>query len=320
MIVNTDKQIISTAKAWNLDVLSIRRDMDISGSPQRSEFRCVVECVDQSPFVLENIHSGNKDNKQAIIDRLDFLAGQGLSCVNPYIRANDGIHIIQIEGRFWQISPYVPGVPLDRPGFECDSWRGEALADFLIHLRQKSQTMPDSLRTPPFFIMDYIDSLTGLIKTREPDLFEKLAPAIAFVQGHLNPVQESLPTAFCHGDYHPLNVIWTTKGINAVIDWEFSGTKPEIYDAATLIGCMGMETPDALAGPLVMAFINDLQASGILSDQSWSALPAFMVAIRFGWLSEWLRNRDQEMIELETVYMDLLVTHADELKDVWKIS
>lgn len=101
MMEYTDKQIINTAGAWNLDVSSIRKDMEISGSPQRSEFRCVVECADQDCYVLENIHSRMVDQKQAIIDRLDFLAGQGLSGINPYIRAADGRHIVQSDGRFW---------------------------------------------------------------------------------------------------------------------------------------------------------------------------------------------------------------------------
>jgi homoserine kinase type II len=43
-----------------------------------------------------------------------------------------------------------------------------------------------------------------------------------------------------------------------------------------------------------------------------------IIAIRFGWLSEWLRNRDEEMIELETVYMNLLMDHADDLAAQWR--
>jgi len=42
-----------------------------------------------------------------------------------------------------------------------------------------------------------------------------------------------------------------------------------------------------------------------------------IIAIRFGWLSEWLRNQDTEMIELETVYMNLLMENADTLIDLW---
>ena len=315
-----DKQIINAARAWNLTVSSIRRDIEISGSPQRCEFRCVVECADHDQYVMENIHGRMVDNKQTITGRLDFLTGQGLCGANPYIRAAGGKHIIQNDGCFWQMSPYIPGVRLDRPGYAFDGWRGKAMADFLISLRQTSRNMPEPLLTPPFSILEYIDTLTGRIQAREPRLFEIVTPVVRYVENYLAPVHDALPTAFCHGDFHPLNMIWSDNGIQAVIDWEFCGIKPEIYDAATLIGCMGMETPDALTGPLVTAFIRRLKISGILSDLSWSALPAFMAAIRFGWLSEWLRNRDTEMIELETVYMGLLVNHAEGLKNIWQLA
>jgi len=316
----TDRQIINAAGALGLAVSSIRRDIDISGSPQRSEFRCVVECADQARYVMENIHPRMVDKKHAIINRLDFVAGQGLSGVYPYIRAANGEPIIQSDGRFWQASPYIPGVRLSRPGFECDSWRGEAMAEFCVSLHQKSCNIPEKLRNKNFSIVEYIRALMAPIKRQQPELHEKIRPAADFIETRLAPVHDPLPAAFCHGDYHPLNMIWSENGIRAVIDWEFSGIKPEIYDVATLIGCMGMETPDALAGPLVMAFIRDLKTSGILAQQSWASLPAFVIAIRFGWLSEWLRNRDAEMIELETVYMKLLMTHADDLKTIWSIT
>ena len=112
-------------------------------------------------------------------------------------------------------------------------------------------------------------------------------------------------------------MIWSENDIQGVIDWEFSGTKPENYDAATLIGCMGMETPEALTGPLVMEFISILNIAQFLSETSWRVLVEMIIAIRFGWLSEWLRNRDTEMIELETVYMHLLMDHSDDLIKLW---
>jgi homoserine kinase type II len=40
----------------------------------------------------------------------------------------------------------------------------------------------------------------------------------------------------------------------------------------------------------------------------------FVIAIRFAWLSEWLRHEDREMIALETDYMNLLADNADVLK------
>jgi hypothetical protein len=58
MLEFTDKQIINAA--CNLDVSSIRRDIDISGSSRRSDFRCVVECWDHERYVMENLHSRNQ--------------------------------------------------------------------------------------------------------------------------------------------------------------------------------------------------------------------------------------------------------------------
>jgi homoserine kinase type II len=43
-----------------------------------------------------------------------------------------------------------------------------------------------------------------------------------------------------------------------------------------------------------------------------------VVAIRFAWLSDWLRRRDREMIDLEVTYIHLLIDNRQALKDIWK--
>jgi homoserine kinase type II len=43
----------------------------------------------------------------------------------------------------------------------------------------------------------------------------------------------------------------------------------------------------------------------------------FIVALRFAWLSEWLRKSDKEMIELEQVYMRLLIENKEQLVHSW---
>jgi homoserine kinase type II len=308
---------IRAAGAWSLGAARIRSDLALSGSPERTEFRCVVECADGELVVMESIRDQDRELKQAIIYRLELLARQGLSGVHPYLRSPEGSSIILREGRLWQASPYIQGIPLNRPGYEFDGWRGQTMANFLINLRTASRNLPDRLSTPPFSILAYIDVLMGQLGKREPGLAQELAPVTDFLKKRLSRVHDLIPVAFCHGDFHPLNMIWSETAIPGVIDWEFSGTKPENYDAATLIGCMGMEIPDALAGPLVTGFIHSLKAAQVLSGTSWQALAEMVIAIRFGWLSEWLRKRDEEMIELETVYMRLLVDHADELTALW---
>jgi homoserine kinase type II len=126
-----------------------------------------------------------------------------------------------------------------------------------------------------------------------------------------------MPVAFCHGDYHPMNVIWSADDIKCVIDWEFSGYKREIYDAANLIGCIGVEDPRSLTGELVKSFISDMKIARIISKISWKYLVEFIVALRFAWLSEWLRRKDTEMISLELDYMRVLIDNKNILQKTW---
>ena len=85
------------------------------------------------------------------------------------------------------------------------------------------------------------------------------------------------------------------------------------------VGCIGIENPQALIGDLVTDFIRNLQEAKVFSDQSWEFLLEFILAIRFGWLAEWLRQSDKEMIDLEVVYLNLIVDNAAVLKKTWNI-
>jgi homoserine kinase type II len=43
-----------------------------------------------------------------------------------------------------------------------------------------------------------------------------------------------------------------------------------------------------------------------------------VIATRFAWLSDWLRRRDKEMIELEATYIYLLIQSRLDLSNFWK--
>lgn len=75
-------------------------------------------------------------------------------------------------------------------------------------------------------------------------------------------IHDQLPLSFCHGDLHPLNVIWYQDRIKAVIDWEFTGMNPDIYDAANLVGCAGIENPNGLGMSMVKTFLVALGLNG----------------------------------------------------------
>ena len=137
-------------------------------------------------------------------------------------------------------------------------------------------------------------------------------PIADFLRRRFYPVAEETPSTFCHGDPHPLNTIWGENRIVAVIDWEFCGWKPLLYDAALVVGCVGAEAPGARHAGFITAFLDTLENRRLYSEEAMALLPLFVLAVRFGWLSEWLRNKDVEMIEFEIFYMNLLMSSCNE--------
>jgi homoserine kinase type II len=194
-----------------------------------------------------------------------------------------------------------------------EGWRGEAIAEFLIQFQAVCSQAPESFKTPVFSICAYISDLFAVLSRHNPPVAQRYRPFVDHLNRRLFPVHDRLPTRFCHGDLHPINIIWGARSIRAVIDWEFCGTKPEIFDLANLLGCLGMEGPQSLDGPFVRRLIGRLKRADIFSEESWAALPDMMLAIRFAWLSEWLRKNDREMIQLEADYMALLLSHGASL-------
>ncbi|MDY6952741.1 MAG: phosphotransferase [Thermodesulfobacteriota bacterium] len=312
-----DGSIRRAAGHWNLQVKEIREDIPMAGSPERCEQRFVIHCHDDRLYVLERLFEDHVDHKRRIIGLLDYLSQKGTSAIHPYVSTENNGSIVHCDDRFWQLVPFIEGVALERPAYVFDRWRGKVLARFLIELREKAGDVPGFSALDPFSIKDYIYRLIFQIEKHEPELSKEIAPVVVFLEKRFMAVHDELPVAFCHGDYHPLNIIWSPHGIHAVIDWEFLGYKPEIYDVANLIGCIGIEDPGGLSGDLVKDLVKELRGAGIISDLSWEHLCEFMVAMRFAWMSEWLRNQDQEMIALEAVYMRLLVTHSEKLRRLW---
>ena len=150
-----------------------------------------------------------------------------------------------------------------------------------------------------------------------PETRKALRQAFDFIQQEFFDVHDGFPVVFCHGDFHPLNVIWAEDSIKSVIDWEFLGTKPEVYDIATLIGCVGFEEPAGLTKGLVTECLSCMKEAAVLSNLSWEYLSEWVVAIRFAWLSDWLRRRDREMVDLEVAYINLLIDNCRDLKNTW---
>jgi len=304
------------AERWGIAVVGFRPDLIPAGSPERTIFRAVIADEGDGLFVLERISPQNRRIKMRILRSLEYLARKGMHGIVPYVSGRDGRYIQEFGGGLWQLAPFVRGVALDRERYLHDEWRGDVLAEFLIELRDRSRELPFFSGEAPFSLKKYIQTLVLRVEEHRPDIFPRVRRTLAFLETNFMDVHDEFPLGFNHGDYHPLNIIWGADDLKAVIDWEFAGMKPEIYDVANMVGCLGMEHPSSLAGGLAVSFIRAMRDRGGFAERSWTCFSDFVVALRFAWLSEWLRKDDAEMVALELDYMDLLIEHRDRLRSL----
>lgn len=233
--------------------------------------------------------------------------------------------MLRLEGGpdagFWQLSPLVGHVPLPRPGYLDHAWRGEAVARLLRRL-QRSQAAGSALPAPLAPCADlpaHGHELFASIAAHRPDILPRLAPLRACLDA-LPGLLAAQPSTLVHGDLHPLNILWgagpqdSGQPIRALIDWEFAGTGPALYDAANCLGCAAFEDPSGLSRGFVMGLVKGLH----LSPDQTRLLAATLPATRLGWLSEWLRKGDAEMLEMELDYLDILLELGpDKLASIW---
>jgi homoserine kinase type II len=307
----------AVASLWQVQFKKLHHNIAVQGSPERSVFRVVLEDKDGGFFVLEQIPAKSFEHKKRIAETLDFLDNKNLAHIQPYLPGEKGEYIIKYKNNFWQMVPFIQGVPLNRQKYMYEQWRGPALAAFLIELKRESKKLPFSDSRNVFSLKDYIYKLIREINLYNKDIKNEIKNIAGFLEKDFMSAYEKMPIAFCHGDYHPMNIIWSAHDIKCVIDWEFCGFKREIYDAANLIGCVGVENPQSLTGELVKSFIADMKRANIISKTSWNYLVEFIVALRFAWLSEWLRRKDTEMISLELDYMRVLIGNKNILQKAW---
>ena len=303
---------------WNLSFKKTHPELVISGSPQRCVYRIVVEDDTSHNFILENIPKTQFSHKQRIAQTLSYLSQNNIAEINPYLKNENGF-FAKIDSKFWQIQPFIRGIELDRPNYVFDAWRGEKLADFLIRLWKTTEDISENISSPFFSLKDYVVNMIDNMSKYHPIELAQIESVFDYLSSDfLN--YDQIPLRFCHGDYHPLNVIWDYDSIRAVIDWEFLGLKIEIYDMANLLGCIGIEDPTCLIKDFAIEFIKKIKQSDFMTKKGVLYLFDCMIALRFAWLSEWLRSNDRDMIQLEIEYMNLLLDNKTEIKKRWNIS
>ena len=316
------KILEQVALVWGIELHSPRPDIPISGSPERCVDRLIIEDAAGELFIVEQLAAESIPRKQRIAETLNRLRQSGVRSVFPYLPAvgkdGESEFIVQLPLGAWQVALYVPGMALSRPDYVYDGWRGTALATFLADLYDKAPKLADLQTEPAFSLTEFTRSFMEKLSQHDPEIHTRVAPVFAYLKENFFPVHDEMPIRFCHGDYHPLNIVWSRNGIAAVIDWEFMGYKRELYDIANLIGCAGMEIPQCLTRDFVKALLQELQQSGLLNQDNRGQLFDFVLAQRFAWLSEWLHKSDEEMIDLECVYIHLLFDNRSFLQHAWR--
>jgi homoserine kinase type II len=307
-------------KHWDISFQKSHPELVISGSPQRSSYRIVIEDNNQKKFILEKIPTAKFKHKQLICKTLAHLSDQRISSIYSYIKNKDDTFLTEINGSYWQLIPYISGISLERPGYVFDKWRGIQSATFLIELWENTIEISRVIHLPCFSLKDYVLKLIDEMKTFNPEEYKRVEPILLFLKTDFFTQYDRIPSRFCHGDYHPLNIIWGINSIQAVIDWEFLGLKIETYDMANLLGCIGIEEPTSLINEYALSFIQRIKDSMLISDIGFSFLFECMISLRFGWLAEWLRTQDREMIDLELDYLFFLLQQKDQIKKEWNLA
>ncbi|MFA6929734.1 MAG: aminoglycoside phosphotransferase family protein [Lentisphaeria bacterium] len=303
---------------WNIVLKTVRRDIPLAGSPQRSLQRLAVEDSKGELYVLEEISVEQAEKRRMQAEILNSLAQLGLSPLHPWLPDRQRQLLHQDEPWFWQLRKYVMGNDLLRETYGNDAWRGREMGQFLVRFRSHVNGL-QGLPASPFSLVHYVDKLMPVIQAENPSLFSDLQP-IWQELAVFRKEYPNLPLGFCHGDYHPLNVIWGETGLNSVIDWEFLGYKAEGYDAANLLGCLGMDDPRFLTAEMALALLTALRQAELFQPATWYWLPEFVAALRFAWMREWFRRKERKMQIQELDFLWLLLDNRECLRKKWSCS
>lgn len=308
--------MIELLSLWGLAPGRPRPDLFLPGSPERCVQRQAVEDAEGRVWMIEKLRPGQWGRREKIGALLHSLAETGLA-VPAYRPGPENRFAPEVKGSAYQLSPFVPGDPLPQPEYIEDADRGASLGRFLAGLRGRESAAAPFADEPELHLEDYVNKLMGAMRTRRPAVHQGLLPVLPT----LAPLFEAwpgLPRTLCQGDFHPLNVIWRGPDAAAVIDWEFTGIRPALFDAANCLGCVGIEDPPALVRGLAPALLRELRDRDCLDPGSLGLLPELILALRFAWMAEWLRRGDAEMADLELRYMRLLANSIDTLLPAWE--
>ncbi|MFP4520693.1 MAG: phosphotransferase [Fibrobacterota bacterium] len=269
-------------------------------------------CLSESGgnFLLEKIRPEEAEYKEDTARIMSSLKNMGLDRIHPYCEFGEKDHVFKTSEGFFQIRPFAEGSPPERPAFIHDLEKARNSSAFLNEL-YALKNAPEAAAKRVFIFSAFLKGFREKLQTNSPELLSETKTELDFVLKIIPDAEKASPAVFCHGDFHPLNIVWKGDEISSVIDWEFCGYKHPLFDAAHFIGCCGFENPEFLFSPFVKSF-----SANLAFPQDMKAkIPEIILAGRFLWLSYWLALRDEDLISLEKEYISLLFKNIEMYRD-----
>jgi len=280
---------------------------EIYGAPSRSADRVVVTDKNGEKFIVEKHHFWNMGKKLKIAENINLLYNNGFDKCSPYIYSVQGIPVIEFENRCWMIQKFISHDILQRPDYLDDGLKGANAAKALLKMYDVSRNLQMNDAIDSFSLAEHTLKTVEKIRNIHPEISAKTPDVINIIGHSFKDLIEEMPLVFCHGDYHPLNILWNGDNVKTVIDWEFSGYRPILTDIANIIGCAGFEDVSAFNRDFVRNFLEVIKNSGLLSDKLFEQIILFALGFRFsGWLNEWINDKDETMVQREIKYLNLL--------------
>jgi Ser/Thr protein kinase RdoA (MazF antagonist) len=243
---------------------------------------------DQYVLRIAPAHWRSREHVLAEMRLLRFLDQQGLTVPQP-VEQREGT-VVQIldapEGpRHAVLFTFVPGSGLPPEPTEDQARRyGEAIARF-HQLTDEYPADPDAWRFEPEDTIDHpLARLEPLFAGHEDD-YEELLAWSSCLRELAKALPRTLPTyGLCHGDVNNSNFHVIDEERWALLDFEYLGYGPRIFDLATYTNNQLFATGQTpQTGRLVEAFLDGYASLRALSAAEREALPSFVV-LRQLWL------------------------------------
>jgi len=306
-MINTD-QIRKISSIYGIKFKEIA-DNELYGAPSRAADRVLISDRYGNMFIIEKHHFWNRDKKEKMAENIEILAINDIHESVPYLKNGFNQFVTEFDNRCWMMIPFIENVPLKRPDYLNSAEMGKNAAGILLKIYNASSSIRMNDVSGDFSFIVHVHNLIDKIRRSCPDLYIRTTDVVNVVENRFIEVVTSSKIIFCHGDFHPLNILWENESVKSVIDWEFSGYRPILTDIANILGCAGFEDSAAFERDFVKEFLKTIENSGFLSEKQLRDLNVFIIGFRFaGWLNEWINDKDEELMEREICYLNFLLS------------